>query len=388
MKWPSPGTGHEEGPSIRGPGPGQRSLAVRACECKQVDFLKNWRSLLRCETSTAGGFARARIQVMLFSAAVLGLASRELAASPGRSVPGLIDLLGGAEVSPQPYETRRRSLQGEAAAATLSAVNTNAIRFLVDYTSLDAATAQPFSTCFAIGNWYRRGFPGPEPPADGVPTCVRGPSEWGVPASTGCWGRCVKADLVTANGREIIEYVTSTVAAEVSELLALRTSGAPLTFTVNTNHRPVLTCPRIQNHRSGVRPLRVYASHMHTTTRHWTSGAPLTFTGSELTVHIIELKQSMCSTPHPTPKTARTMESNEYVAVHAFNRPATRRTTTNRSEPSVDMHSPPTTLPAPQTSTGNPATKRTMEDNGYTASAACASDCQTTSFVSAHPQLV
>jgi len=64
---------------------------------------------------------------MAFVALVFGLTTRHLGAvdAPLRSLPGLIDSLGGPEVNAQTYEQRRRSLQD---ASTLSRDNTNVSR--------------------------------------------------------------------------------------------------------------------------------------------------------------------------------------------------------------------------------------------------------------------
>lgn len=168
--------------------------------------------------------------------ATLGLATRHLDSfEPPRSLPGLIDQLGGPEVAAQAYEPdrqrRRRSLQE--GGDTLSRENTNPIRIVPDFASLYPNTAQPYSTCFEVGAWYRRGFPGPEPPSDGVETCVRGANEWTVPASQGCWGKCDAGDLVTPQGRDVIMHVTRAVADEVTNLLAIESSNAPLQFSVS-----------------------------------------------------------------------------------------------------------------------------------------------------------
>lgn len=111
----------------------------------------------------------------------------------------------------------------------LTADNTHPIELVLDFASLYPATAQVYSTCFEAGAWYTRGSPGPVPPLNGLPTCVRGPGEWLVGAE-GCWGRCTEADLLTPGARALIEHVTREVAREVSGLLSVRTPDAALRF--------------------------------------------------------------------------------------------------------------------------------------------------------------
>ena len=53
--------------------------------------------------------------------------------------------------------------------ATLDVSNTEPIRLTVDYSSLYQETAPPYSACFAVGDWFARGLPGPDPPSDGEP---------------------------------------------------------------------------------------------------------------------------------------------------------------------------------------------------------------------------
>mmetsp|Transcript_16451 Transcript_16451/g.53644 ORF Transcript_16451/g.53644 Transcript_16451/m.53644 type:complete len:944 (+) Transcript_16451:1-2832(+) len=172
-------------------------------------------------------------KMALLRLATLGLSTRHLSSfEPPRSLPGLIDVLGGPEVAAQAYESdrerRQRSLQE--GGDTLSRDNTNPIRFVLDFASLFPNTAQPYSTCFEVGSWYRRGFPGPNPPADGVETCQRGLDEWTIPASQGCWGKCTAGDLVTPQGRDVMIHVTQSVAEEVSNLLAIESNTGPLRF--------------------------------------------------------------------------------------------------------------------------------------------------------------
>jgi len=112
--------------------------------------------------------------------------------------------------------------------------NTRPIELVLDFASLYQETAQVYSTCVAVGAWYRRGSPGPTPPLDGLATCVRGHGEWLVAASGGCWGRCAEADVLTPGARELIMHVTRAVAAEATSLLAVRAPergvSAPLRF--------------------------------------------------------------------------------------------------------------------------------------------------------------
>jgi hypothetical protein len=101
-----------------------------------------------------------------------------------------------------------RLLAGE----PLAANNTHAIRVVVDFNALYAETAQPYSTCFVAGGWYRRGFPeSSTPPSNGVPTCPRDESEWQVSSREGCWGVCLPSDVLTPGGRDVIEFVITTI---------------------------------------------------------------------------------------------------------------------------------------------------------------------------------
>ena len=146
---------------------------------------------------------------------------------PAVSAPSLLDALGiEAEVHPTPLRRGRRRLQ------ILTRENTKPLRLHLDFGSLYRETAVPYSTCFQEGAWYRRGFPGPEPPGGptGVATCPRDSTEWSVAAEQGCWGRCTEADLVTPGGREVIEHVATVIAAEVSQLLAVERVSGNLVF--------------------------------------------------------------------------------------------------------------------------------------------------------------
>ncbi|EOD08334.1 hypothetical protein EMIHUDRAFT_217452 [Emiliania huxleyi CCMP1516] len=158
------------------------------------------------------------------AAAILLLSVGATSSSPPAvSAPSLLDALGiQAEVHPTPLHRGRRRLQ------ILTRENTKPLRLHLDFGSLYRETAVPYTTCFQEGAWYRRGFPGPEPPGGptGVATCPRDSTEWSVAAEQGCWGRCTEADLVTPGGREVIEHVATVIAAEVSQLLAVeRVSG-------------------------------------------------------------------------------------------------------------------------------------------------------------------
>lgn len=97
----------------------------------------------------------------------------------------------------------RRGLQESTTTtgAALSRKNTRPIRIKLDFESLYEATAPEHSTCFAVGQWFRRGLPKQQsPPPDGVETCVRGKSE--SLSHDGCWGKCRAYDIVSAADRD------------------------------------------------------------------------------------------------------------------------------------------------------------------------------------------
>ena len=75
-----------------------------------------------------------------------------------------------------------------------------------------------------MGDWYARGLPGPDPPADGVATC-RGDT-----SDKDCWGKCAEIDLITEIGRSMMIAVVDRVINEVEGLFALIPSQEPLTF--------------------------------------------------------------------------------------------------------------------------------------------------------------
>ena len=113
---------------------------------------------------------------------------------------------------------RRRRMEA------LTPENTQRIRLKVDYTSLYPDTAAKYSACFNVGDWYARGLPGPDPPADGVATC-RGDT-----SDKDCWGKCAEIDLITEIGRSMMIAVVDRVINEVEGLFALIPSQEPLTF--------------------------------------------------------------------------------------------------------------------------------------------------------------
>ena len=103
----------------------------------------------------------------------------------------------------------------------LTEENTRPIRLRVDYASLDPETAPPYAACFQVGEWYARGLPGPEPPADpSLATCR------GLTTDQDCWGICKEADLITPTGRAQIKAVVDQVVAEVASLFAVRRPAA------------------------------------------------------------------------------------------------------------------------------------------------------------------
>jgi hypothetical protein len=64
--------------------------------------------------------------------------------------------------------------------------------------ALDKATARPFTTCFAVGDWY---YTGPEknvkPPKDGIATCKTCTQATQSTCSKPCWGKCKSDDVMT-----------------------------------------------------------------------------------------------------------------------------------------------------------------------------------------------
>lgn len=127
--------------------------------------------------------------------------------------------------SPEVARPRRRQLQ-------LTEETTQPIRLHLDFDSLYEETAPPYSACFEVGAWFARGVPGPEPPEDGVATCeFRGTAaEY---EQVDCWGRCTADDLVTSDGRAMIEGVVRALVTELSNLFAVVPEEEALTFTVS-----------------------------------------------------------------------------------------------------------------------------------------------------------
>lgn len=111
--------------------------------------------------------------------------------------------------------------------SVLDRSNTRRLRIALNFDTLHQETALPYAACFKVGDWYRRGFPSPQPPADGIDTCPRDSSEWSVSGGEGCWGRCLPADLVTAGARAILVHVTTVVAAQLSDLLSIEDKVMP-----------------------------------------------------------------------------------------------------------------------------------------------------------------
>ena len=106
-------------------------------------------------------FRRCTVDPLLPMAAAILLLSVGATSSspPAVSAPSLLDALGiEAEVHPTPLHRGRRRLQ------ILTRENTKPLRLHLDFGSLYRETAVPYTTCFQEGAWYRRGFPGPEPP--------------------------------------------------------------------------------------------------------------------------------------------------------------------------------------------------------------------------------
>ena len=109
-------------------------------------------------------------------------------------------------------------------ATTLSIDNTEPIRLTVDYSSLYQETAPQYSACFAIGEWFAMGLPGPEPPSNGIATCLRDGTDGD------CWGRCEADDLITDVSRQQVIDIVDNVVAEVASMFRLQQSTEPLVF--------------------------------------------------------------------------------------------------------------------------------------------------------------
>ena len=149
---------------------------------------------------------------------------------------------GGLSMHRQTYgETRwdRRALQTQE--AELTTENTRPIQLHLDFNSLDEATAPEYSACFAVGAWFRRGFPQPEstctradklcPPANGIETCVRGAPAELSSAGQDCWGRCRDTDVITPQIKSTIAAVITKIVREsVQPLLRVQPVQGALTF--------------------------------------------------------------------------------------------------------------------------------------------------------------
>jgi len=135
----------------------------------------------------------------------------------------------GTAVHPQHYNPHRRAL-----ADVLTLDNTKPIRLHLDFKSLDQTTAVEYSTCFSVGAWFRRGLPeSPTPPANGIPTCLRGANEWDLGGS-GCWGICRESDVVTPTRRQLMVRAMESVAQEVSGFFSVEPVEGSLVFRKNT----------------------------------------------------------------------------------------------------------------------------------------------------------
>ena len=137
---------------------------------------------------------------------------------------------------PQPQEAWvRRRLD------SLTRVTTNPIRFRVDTNSMKQAMMATdsflsYSTCFSVGQKFRRGLPAnqPTPPVPFVDTCgARGTAGVETMSPEGCWSTCLQTDVVTEADRIKVREVVTILAAEVSNMLAVLPQSA-LTFTTGT----------------------------------------------------------------------------------------------------------------------------------------------------------
>ena len=170
-----------------------------------------------------GPMPKARFQLLGITALLLATGSPPQSLSPYHH-----RLTPDTDVHhPTKYSQRRRL-------EALTPANTNPIRLALDFASLDEATAPPYSACFKVGAWFRRGLPdgGAEPPADGKETCDRGPNEWN---SYDCWGKCIAEDLVSAEGRQMIIDVVTSAAAEISGFFAVEPVDGNLVFAESTS---------------------------------------------------------------------------------------------------------------------------------------------------------
>eukprot|EP00962_Isochrysis_galbana_P003598 scaffold1021_cov108-Isochrysis_galbana.AAC.19 len=116
---------------------------------------------------------------------------------------------------------------------TLTSENTRPIRIVVDADSLVEATAPPYTACFNVGDWFRRGLPVDQtPPADGIPTCIRDANEYSL-AAEGCWGLCQVQDIISPTTKTLLEDMVVAIAAEIGNFFSLIPTGENLVFPVD-----------------------------------------------------------------------------------------------------------------------------------------------------------
>jgi len=159
---------------------------------------------------------------------LLALATATLGGAQPRSLLPLTERMQlahyGADHPPSNTRYGTASRPSRRRMATLDVDNTEPIRLTVDYSSLYQETAPQYSACFAVGDWFARGLPGPDPPSDGVATCVRDGTDGD------CWGRCEADDLITDASRQQVMDIVNNVVDEVSAMFRLQQSAEPLVF--------------------------------------------------------------------------------------------------------------------------------------------------------------
>jgi len=115
----------------------------------------------------------------------------------------------------------------------LTADNTEPIRLRVDASSLHESTALQYTTCFNVGDWFRRGLPTAQvPPSDGVPTCIRDNNEY-LSAADGCWGLCASGDIVSPTTAQLLEDTVTAISAEMGGFFSIQTPAENIIFSVD-----------------------------------------------------------------------------------------------------------------------------------------------------------
>jgi hypothetical protein len=111
----------------------------------------------------------------------------------------------------------------------LTEETTERLKIKFNSDALDSATARPFSTCFAVGDWY---YTGPEknmkPPKDGIVTCKECTMATLYTCSKSCWGKCESDDVMTPELKEYLMGPLLQAKIQLESLLRVPKLKTPL----------------------------------------------------------------------------------------------------------------------------------------------------------------